>query len=32
MKTLQEIEKYKDEFEYFDESLGDNGLTVYLFI
>lgn len=28
MKTLQEIEKYKDEFEYFDESLGDNGLTV----
>lgn len=28
MKTLKDIESYKDEFEYFDESLGDNGLTV----
>ena len=28
MKTLKDMESYKDEFEYFDESLGDNGLTV----
>lgn len=25
---MEDIERYKDEFEYFDESLGDNGLTV----
>ncbi|SLJ84718.1 type VI immunity family protein [Psychrobacter sp. DAB_AL43B] len=28
MKTLKDMESYKDEFEYFDESLGDKGLTV----